>query len=109
MTDDMITQDTRAALAGMVSTRFITAHMHRIVRIMTGVTTKVITRTIIGHSRHAERALRKISTITITMTMNGGTFGNWKSRARRQFWPMVRPNVLWLGFRAGYEECLFTL
>jgi hypothetical protein len=78
----MITQDTREAPAGMATTRYITANMHRIMRIMTGVITEIITRIIIGHSRHAERALRRSSTVTITMTMNGGTSGNWKSRVR---------------------------
>ena len=94
----MIILDTRAALDGMVTMRDITANMHRIMRIMTGVIirviTRVTTRVITNHSRHAEHALKRISTITITMTTTGGTFGNWKSRVRRQFWPMVKTNVL---------------
>jgi len=53
--------------------------MHRIIRIITVAITRVIThaitRIIIPQSRHAERALRKISTITITITTSGGTFG----------------------------------
>jgi hypothetical protein len=76
MRDAMIMTDTRAALDGMVTTRDITAIIHRITRIITGVITHAITRIIIPHSRHAGRALRKISTITITMTTTGGTFGN---------------------------------
>ena len=85
MTDAMITQDIQAALDGMITTRYITANMHRIMRIMTGVIAKFITRIIIDHSRHAESALRKISTITIIMTTTGGTFGNGESRVRQQF------------------------
>ena len=76
----MIMTDTRAAMDGMVTTREITVIMHRITRIITGAITRVITRAItsiiIPHSRHAESALRKISTITITITTSGGTFGN---------------------------------
>ena len=73
-------------------------NMYRIIRIMTGDITKVITRIIIGPSRHAEHALRKTSTITITMTTTGGTSGNENSRVRKPFLPIVSINVLWPGF-----------
>jgi hypothetical protein len=106
MRDAMIMMDTRAAMNGMVTTRGITVIMHRITGIITGVITLVITRAItsiiIHHSRHAERALRKISTITITITTTGGTFGNEKSRVREQFAPIGEIYVLWLGFPAGW-------
>jgi hypothetical protein len=106
MMDAMIMTDTRAAMDGMVTMRDITVTMHRITGIITGAITLVITRAItsiiIHHSRHAERALRKISTITITITTTGGTFGNERSRVRKQFTPMVKINVLWLGFPAGW-------
>jgi len=79
---------------GMVITRYITANMYRIMRIMTGVITEIITRIIIGHSRHVERAIRKSSTVTITMTTTGGTFGSGNPGSET----MVNINVLWPGF-----------
>ena len=81
----MIMTDTRAAMDGMVTIMGIMVIMRRITGIITGAITRVITRaitSIIIHNRcHAERALRKISTITITITTTGGTFGNDESRA----------------------------
>jgi hypothetical protein len=97
----MIILDTRVALDGMVNTRDITEIMHRIMRTIAEIITKVITRIIMRHSRHAERALRKISTITITTTTIGGTFGNENSRVRKQLSPVAEVNVLWPGFPAG--------
>ena len=94
----MITLATRGALAGMVTIREITVITPRIMHIITVVITKVITRIIIDHSYHAERTLRKISTITITVTTIGGTFGNKQSRVSKQFSPMFKTNVLWPGF-----------
>jgi hypothetical protein len=66
----------RAALHGMVTTRDITEIMDNTMRIITGVIAQLITSIIMHKSRHAERVLRKISTITTTITANGGTFGN---------------------------------
>jgi hypothetical protein len=106
MRDAMIMTDTRAAMNGMATTRGITVIMHRITRTITGAIIRVITRAIISiiihHSRHAERALRKISTITITITTSGGTSGNEESRVREQFAPIGEIYVLWPGFPAEF-------
>lgn len=93
--DAMIILDTRAALDGIVTTRDITVIMRHIMRIMTGVITRVITRIIIHRSRHAERALRKNSTITIIITTSGGTFGNGNTGSENIFSTMVKTQRLW--------------
>jgi hypothetical protein len=101
MRDAIIILDTRTALDGMITTRDITVITPHIMRLITRVITKVISRIIIHHSRHAERALRKISTITITITTSGGTFGKEESRVRKQFAPISEIYVLWPGFPGG--------
>jgi len=101
--------NTRAALDGMVTTRDIIVITPRIMRLTTGIIARVITRVIINHSRHAKRALRKISTITITMITTGGTFGNETSRVGKQLSQVFRMNALWPGFSPGRKAALFVL
>jgi hypothetical protein len=56
---------------------------------------------IFHHSRHAERAPRKISASTITMTTIGGDIGNDKYRVGKQLSSILKINVLCPGFHAG--------
>ena len=53
----IIILDTMAALGGVVTTRDISVITPGIIRLITGVSTKVITRIITNHRSHAERAL----------------------------------------------------
>ena len=103
MRDAIIIMNTRAALDGMVATRDIIVITPRIMRLTAGIIARVITRTIINHSRHVKRALRKISTITITMITTGGTFGNETSRVGKLLSQVFRMNALWPGVLAGQE------